>query len=392
MPLHITIENPVPENLPAVLPPGSRSAPDGLDLAGWRLDSTGHYGKDGFATHYTPHGVNWLTVQLCDHPLGRETDQDGAERCVVCCAILRRAPQDRYKQISREAYKKLIDDDLAYLIKACPLALERAHILKVLENSVEFDYPTDERDAFVTSGHVTERLTRIVSASSGQDRLLRIAELSFALGMRLGDQSSIGGLLQEQLAERNEELKNALRDLAAAKEYIAALDQQRLEAFDPIKSPPLVLPVGARARDGTSLRGYTRDPGSNFYRHPVGNTDSGGVAAEGGVGIDSVDWTSVFEWLPAGQFPLPSAKADPEFIGLFHKLWGNAAEGRYDKSLWKQMQPAAEGRKSYAPEPPPAAVASWNNLIGACEALRDKGIDPATVHVTILGEPEAKPE
>ena len=47
--------------------------------------------------------------------------------------------------INREAYQKLIDEDIEWLLKQ-PRSLERDHIVNVLKNSVEWVYGKEKTD------------------------------------------------------------------------------------------------------------------------------------------------------------------------------------------------------------------------------------------------------
>ena len=48
-------------------------------------------------------------------------------------------------KVNREAYQKLIDEDIEWLLKQ-PLSLERDHIVNVLKNSVEWVYGKEKMD------------------------------------------------------------------------------------------------------------------------------------------------------------------------------------------------------------------------------------------------------
>ena len=47
--------------------------------------------------------------------------------------------------VNREAYQKLIDEDIEWLLKQ-PRSLERGHIVSVLKNSVERIYGKEKMD------------------------------------------------------------------------------------------------------------------------------------------------------------------------------------------------------------------------------------------------------
>ena len=47
--------------------------------------------------------------------------------------------------VNREAYRKLIDEDIEWLLKQ-PRSLERDHIVNVLKNSVEWVYGKEKTD------------------------------------------------------------------------------------------------------------------------------------------------------------------------------------------------------------------------------------------------------
>ena len=48
-------------------------------------------------------------------------------------------------KVNREAYQKLIDEDIVWLLKQ-PRSLERDHIVSVLKNSVERIYGKEKMD------------------------------------------------------------------------------------------------------------------------------------------------------------------------------------------------------------------------------------------------------
>ena len=48
-------------------------------------------------------------------------------------------------KVNREAYQKLIDEDIEWLLKQ-PRSLERGHIVNVLKNCVEWVYGKEKMD------------------------------------------------------------------------------------------------------------------------------------------------------------------------------------------------------------------------------------------------------